>query len=404
MRQIGKQTNGETRQRGAVSLFVVIFTALLVTVISVGFVNLMIQGQRQATTDDLSRSAYDSAQAGVEDAKRALVKYSEACSNGDVETCSRFDTAFRSNSCRTLQETGIAGTTANEVLIRQEEGDEALQQAYTCVTMETDSPDYIGTLDSDKSRVIPLRGVSDFNKITLEWFMQSDLQKDDESEDVEVNLPLETDPLLPKLSEWPANRPALIRSQLIQYGTGGFQLNDFDDVKDGKSNANTLFFYPSGSIDTGPDGNFRFLADVRKSQATRTLQQVRCDKDFARFYACKATIDLPRAIGQSNDSRNAYLRLNALYSSGNNFRIQLFNGTNPVKFAGVQATVDSTGRANDQFRRIQSRVELDVSSFPYPEAAVDITGNLCKTFLVTDSPADYNAGGCDPAAYTTSGD
>lgn len=400
MRQIIQQRDERMHEKGAVSLFLVIFTALLVTIISVSFVYLMIQGQRQATTADLSRSAYDSAQAGVEDAKRALVAYSQACANGNTEVCSSYDTAFRQKECNTLQKVGIAERSAKEVIIKQQEGDEALQQAYTCVKMATESEDYIGTLDSDTSRVIPLRGVSNFNRVSLQWFMRSDLQQGENGEPVEVDLPDTSEPVLPKLVDWPKNRPALIRTQLIQYGTSGFQLSDFDNATVANSNANTLFFYPTGLAGTG-NPRFQFSDDVRRSQQTNSLQQVKCETAFTEYYACKAVIELPRAIGQNDNARNAYLRLNALYSSGNNFRIQLYNDDTLVNFAGVQAIVDSTGRANDQFRRVQSRVELDVSSFPYPEAAVDITGNLCKTFLVTDNPSDYVAGDCKPTEYTT---
>ncbi|MBI3889869.1 hypothetical protein HY312_04875 [Candidatus Saccharibacteria bacterium] len=400
-----EQKNGSSRvfQRGAVSLFVVIFTALLVTIITVSFIALMIQGQRQATSEDLSRSAYDSAQAGVEDAKRALVEYSAACTGGNVQRCTDLDQTFKQGSCRTLQDAGIANTTENEVLIKQQEGDKQLQQAYTCVKLTTDSPDYIGTLDTSTSRLVPLRGVSDFNRITLEWFMESDLQKnDDDTTPTTVTLPTTAGAQLPALADWPNNQPALVRSQLIQFGTSGFRLTDFDAAVDGKSNANTLFLYPSGAIDEGvPAGTFNFSNDIRKSQDTRNLSQVKCSNTFTAYYACKATITLPQAVGQNDAKRTAYLRLSALYGTGNNFRIQLFNNATQVNFAGVQAIVDSTGRANDQFRRVQSRVELDGSAFPYPEAAVEVTGNLCKTFLVTDNPADYNDGGCRPDEYTT---
>ena len=86
----------------------------------------------------------------------------------------------------------------------------------------------------------------------------------------------------------------------------------------------------------------------------------------------------------------------------NNFRVQLAKDGQAVSFAGVQAIVDSTGRASDQFRRVQSRVEVDTNSFPYPRAAIDITGNLCKNFMVTDNPTDYVSGStvCDPTTYT----
>ena len=72
----------DNSQRGAVALFIVIFSALLITTITVTFVRIMIQSQQQAVSNDLSASAMDSALAGVEDAKRAIVMYRTYCANG----------------------------------------------------------------------------------------------------------------------------------------------------------------------------------------------------------------------------------------------------------------------------------------------------------------------------------
>src|SRR6476661_5069543 len=60
-------------QRGFVSIFTVLMFAILMSVVLVGFVRLMIDEQQQTLQDDLSKSAYNSAQAGIEDAKRAMM-------------------------------------------------------------------------------------------------------------------------------------------------------------------------------------------------------------------------------------------------------------------------------------------------------------------------------------------
>ena len=72
-----------------------------------------------------------------------------------------------------------------------------------------------------------------------------------------------------------------------------------------------------------------------------------------------------------------------------------------VSFLGVQAQIDSTGRANDLFRRVEARVELIDTNFPYPEFAVQLTGdsdeNIEKNFWVTRncwSSDEYDASEC----------
>ena len=125
--------------------------------------------------------------------------------------------------------------------------------------------------------------------------------------------------------------------------------------------------------------------------------QVTCnDLKGTEEYACSATITLPvsvvKDITTGNIDHIQYLDLTSLYKKSN-YRITLWNGSGPakklVKFDAVQPEVDSTGRTNNLFRRVKSRVELTDINYPYPNAAIDITGNLCKDFTVTNDTKDY---------------
>ena len=76
-------TNREFK-KGGVSIFIVIMVSILVSIMSASFLRIMLRDQEQASRLDLSQSAYDSAQAGVEDAKRFLRIYKGACGGADV--------------------------------------------------------------------------------------------------------------------------------------------------------------------------------------------------------------------------------------------------------------------------------------------------------------------------------
>lgn len=398
-----------TKSRGAVSIFIVIFSTLLISTIVVGFVRLMINGQQQATAADLSQSALNSAQAGVEDAKRLLVWYGNSClgaSPSSVAACNEARTALNSGGCDTLQKAGIVGGPDDKEIVVQQTNNAAdaqLQQAYTCVKVQVDTEDYIGELRMGKSRMVALKGAGDFDRVEVEWFSQEDLKR--VADDAQVELAGLNDSSLPKLSEWNPNRPALLRAQLIQFGND-FKLSDFDKTDEGTSNAHTLFLNPA---ENGATESLSFENDERlTATATGTvgsLYNVACDQDFStttdKQYACKAIIALPAAVGQADPDRlkrTAYLRLDALYNDNTSFRIRLLNGpsmvgspsANMVQFSSVQPVVDSTGRANDLFRRIQSRVEIASSTFPFPQSSIDLSGGFCKAFRVTDNPNDYS--------------
>jgi hypothetical protein len=107
---------------------------------------------------------------------------------------------------------------------------------------------------------------------------------------------------------------------------------------------------------------------------------------IAGQYACSIDLDLPDPIGNTG-IRTGYLQLGALYNS-TKVKISLKNTNDPVKI--VAPTIDSTGRANDLFRRVKVGVSF---SGQYPRANFDISGNLCKDFAVSDT--EFFPGSCD---------
>lgn len=382
------------RQSGAVSLFVVIFAALLMTIVTVSFIQLMVKDQQQATATDLSQSAYDSAQAGVEDAKRLLLAL-QACGESTDAKCQQYRQAVADGKCSTLSDAALVGTANGETIIEQHAGDAALDQAYTCVKIALNTDDYRRPLLRDTSLIIPLTSEGQFDQVEINWFTSEDAG----GNTVALNGPGVVGlPLSPvggrwpnNTPAWPSNMPSLLRAQLIQTGES-FQYGDFDDTTDNKSNANTLFLYPSAVGSKTGD----FLLNGRRSPSTAPMP-AHCEPSFTSSikYACSMTLSLPAPKNGSLLNRGAYLRLSSLYND-TNFQLRLRNNVTGeyVEFKAVQPKVDATGRANDLFRRVEARVEL-TGSMPYPEAAVDIEGSLCKNFLITDDPGDY-VNSCTP--------
>ena len=399
-------------EQGAVSLFVVVFCALLMTVLTISFIRIMVQEQQQAAANDLSQSAYDSAQAGVEDAKRALL----LCQRGSDAVCATLDRT--TDTCESVPDalSGHSGSmsaspeTGNkEMKIQTSSGDEKLDQAYTCVKVDRTPDEYPGSLDAGASKIIPLKtGGETFDRVRLSWFAYDDLKKvgiTSRAVSLSATPSSSVAQLLPASNNtWPKNRPSLMRAQLMQFDSSGFTLDSFNSATgDDKSNANTVFLYPTRSA---APGSANFIDDKRQEQDNVTgggrLNTVRCKEDFdaapPSVYACSIDIVLPEQINTTANGRTAYLRLSGLYNA-TSYSVTLLRGTETVPFDGVIAKIDATGRANDLFRRVESTVELEPINFPYPEAAVDISGNLCKNFVVTDGTgpnSGYSVGSCTP--------
>jgi len=384
---------------------------LLISVVTIGFLRLMISNQTQATNNDLSQSALDSAKAGVEDAKRALLRYKEKCLQGG-STCTVADTnkfaqcnAANADVVDPAAVTpGKDATSVGEIKIQQTASaanDSLLDQAYTCVTVQLQTEDYEKDVDASSSDVIPLKAVGPYDKVMIQWFSTRDLS----SGSTAVTVPGAVGQK-PLDSNWANNKniPPVLRAQFMQFGSN-FTVNSFDTTAaSGQSNANTIFMYPhqSGIVSTLTNPIDLVSRDVRSNNpandspadtALNTPLPIDCVTSLANGgYACKAIIKLPDPIAGSSANRTAYLRLTAFYTHAF-FTVSLYNSANAlVKLDSVQPIIDSTGRANNLFRRVESRVGMD--DFPYPEAAVDVTGNFCKDFGVTNS--DYIDGTCQP--------
>lgn len=456
-------------RKGSASMYIVIFTTMLIAIIALSFVRVMLSESRQTTNYSLSQSAYNAALAGIEDAKVVLMKYQNCQSTGsrvNRTECARIISAMESegseNNCNLIREAHGTNSGQTETLISSSETSNtsieatarAIDQAYTCVKVNAESPDYITKLThGTSSKIIPVRvsetdgGINSINRVVFRWFSDTDAEKlagagniPDTYTVSRLNTNVTINQRTQNNSDINSLTPNRLGSELrvapylkveliqtaVRYG-----LNQFYSAKDATTNRGTLVLRPSSkgknsikNIVSSASGNEGFAASAQKRlnfPIDIKCSEVKRDGSIAGStsgYACVADIVIPRPVTSNlyNYDTETYqdLYTEAKFKERNPstmfFRIslpyrdpettvvaQLMNCASDsssidsadckvVNFQGVQPMVDSTGRANDLFRRVEARLETINTYFPYPEAALSVTDSddgVQKAFWVT---------------------
>jgi len=452
-------------KRGAASIYIVIFTTTLLGVIALSFVRIMISEALRTTNYNLSQSAYNSALAGVEDAKIALLRYQNCVNDsGFLNDCYKYTKAFdtqaasdeTSQNCDIVRELlGYLGAEDNETIIQTDNASnggqntkkgsaEAFDQAYTCVKITSHTNDYIATLNnSNPTKLVPIRASTDalqksINRIELEWFSLDDYRTVSTGTDVNAKWyhslasgnpqgSLVNSYIYEKTNDHYKNNfidtnekdgmvPPTLQATFMQTNTS-FTLDEFYARNGSNTNRGTLMLRPSTANDAStvlPQNSLAYSAN----KSFNTPIDVKCENLLSATnpanYSCRASVTLPapyRGLSEGRNRSTSFVLLNLPYGvPSTEVRIKMYSchdvtaGTNDeyeengttktncqtIKFAGVQPIVDSTGRANDLFRRVEARIELVDTYFPlsnYALAMTDPSNNegISKSFYVTNT-------------------
>jgi hypothetical protein len=380
-------------QQGFVSIFSVIFFAMLSSVITVGFIRIMVMEQQQALDNDLTARALSAAEAGVEDAKRAIAFYA-----GLPDTDTRkadAAAALNSTTCNAINSSVLfqtsLGVRADGVISDTNHQD----MKYKCLSVNLKTPDYEGYLAAaDDTVTIPLVSDGDLKGMTLRWHYSSVATSSDSDGPV-ANLPTAGNTRFPTQKNFAytaagvaKNTPAYIRLQLIGVPkTTSFNMQDIDQ------RSRTVFVAPTT---TGVSSLDLQTADSRPTDGTFYKDGT---KDIPVPASCNTTdqyaCSIPLVMPADSASTNYYLRITALYRGNTHIKLDsLTDGTTPLSFQNVQPVIDSTGVAADVFRRIQVRTNFPGVNFDAPRYGLESGQTLCKDFAITD--AGYIAGSCTP--------
>lgn len=401
-------------KKGAASFYIVAFSTLILMIVAASFAAVIISEVERTSNNDLSQSAYDSALAGVEDAKLAYYNYlnckaqgieAQAPDNNGTLDCKEIiwyvETETEETNCDMISEilgrTGGESKAAQIIETNTPDVDNNMQQFYTCATMNDTLDDYTATLGSNMIKVVepkfdPDAGVhaSNINSIRISWFSKKDAENlgytdyTNFSKTAGVTFPSltasATGGLAPK-----ASAPPTISLALVQ-AAEGFSVDDFDTTEGSRTNRGMLYLVPTNdeSAEEGThasyikaENNYIDAEDGFLKSNDKTKENlpflVTCNDD--NEYYCSATIILPKPIGGERADDAFMLVMGLPYGRPDTtISLEFFtdNGessiSNPdapesrVQLKGVQLEVDSTGKANDMYRRVTARLEESDSS------------------------------------------
>lgn len=390
-------------KKGAASFYIVAFSTLILLIIAASFAAVIISEVTRTSNDDLSQSAYDSAMAGVEDAKLAFYNYRN-CKAGGGNDCKNILEIMEEADCSMVGKMLGRIDEDGAVSITESSAKNNMSQAYTCVKINTSLEDYRGTLSQGSQIKVVKVKFSDYeidgketkvtadmiNSVRISWYSGDNaVASGFEYSNIDNN-----GVIFNGLSENKAAAPPTISLALIQTGPT-FNFDDFAETRGEQTNRGMIYLVPTnnttwasrtvGDNSIGTNGNkipkSAFLKSNSKT-ASNLPYAVSCGNNTDADFACSAMVDLPKPIGGTRGDETFYFVVGLPYGKPTaDFALEFFcngicstvetetitdengntitetEGSTQAKLEGVQIEVDSTGRANDLYRRVQARLE-----------------------------------------------
>lgn len=411
-------------RKGAASFYIVAFSTLILVVLAASFAMTVIAEVAKTSNDELSQSAYDSAMAGIEDAKLAYSNYLRCIKNGAVAaapngdgqvSCGEIVYWMRNPDCYMVGHIlgRIRDNETGEVVIGDAVSTSAsvTNQAYTCAKINTTLADYRSTLSSSSQiRVIRAHfegGITadSIKSVRFSWYSIRP--------DVSLNYSNIADisgwrPVFRTAYDASVAVPPTVELRLVQTANS-FSISDFSTTSGGNTDRATAFLVPAGNVDaatiSGSDyGYGAWNGSANKISAselanTNTQSQpsnkpfvVYCPAAGTGEFACSVTMDLPNPVNGSRNNDTFMLVVALPYGQPDtDFAVEFLCAdgatcstmtvagsevnTNQANITDSQVSIDSTGRANDLYRRVETRFETMDTSFPFPYYAIQVLGS-----------------------------
>lgn len=337
------------QQDGIVSLIVTMIMMIVISLIVIGIAQVTRHNSRESVDQQLSAQAYYAAETGINDA----VKYLQAnpLYSSSTQDWSQCDNFYSNNF--TAGQNQLDGSNV----------------AYTCLLVNTHPPSLQQSPLNEGSDVVwPLidGAGKKIKTLTFAW-------KNDQSVAATKNQNCPTAPSLPAVTAWKCSYP-ILRVDLTR-GTSAVNQSDFTS----NTATGTVFMHPST---TGAGSNTGSFSYANKG----TLVTTKCNTGTK---LCTMKLTMP------NDSTGYYARIATLYGNSDSITVTGTDTSGAMSFTGGQAVIDATGRAQDELRRVQVHVPLNISgnTSPLPQNALQGTGTICKLLSVEPGKTTDNCVG-----------
>ncbi len=330
------QLKQQRDEAGFAAILVTLIVIGVVTLMTIGFIQVVSREGRDALDRQLSTQAFYAAETAVNDAQKLI-------SDGEITDAKE--------SC------DVPEPMWNPVLSHvSDAADDSI--AYTCVLVDFDLDSlFYQNIATEHARPIYLSGVSsdgtgtNLNEITLLWNSPDSGSTDLGASGIAFPVPggssnLGPDGLAPVLRVSITPITGLSRQALVQ-------------------NTFTTFLRPTQS---GASMTTNYTTGNPAAQGS--IQQVPCTSGNL----CDFTIT-------GLNFQNALLVVRAVYGPAD-LTVQSANG---VLLRGEQVLVDATGRASDVLRRIQVRLPA-ANRPPAASFAIEAATGICKDYLVGGGP------------------
>ncbi|PIZ62055.1 hypothetical protein COY17_03100 [Candidatus Saccharibacteria bacterium CG_4_10_14_0_2_um_filter_52_9] len=378
-----------TSEAGFSALVIAMVLVLVLSLMTVGFAQLMRREQRSALDKQLSKQAYYAAETGLNDASKAInAGYALA-----KDTCEPFSQDFID------RQTAASGWDATQKqaagFLTNNQISDNTASSYTCLTIDPapKSLEY-GSIDTEQSKAVRILGVDAAAPTTQKLIATLVISWNDSAGSAPFVTGAGT-PFKPA-SQWSRTSGSVtealapvLRIGLTPLASGFVDRNSFI------SSTYSAFLYPKGSTTatsalanypSSSYGQYKGINDsggIVEGQCNSASKPRHCNVKITGLNSTFYLLNMRSIYGK------AAVTITAYDSDGNLLRIK-----------DAQTVVDSTGKSQDVLRRVQARIPAQ-NGYDHPDFSLETTGNLCKQLQLAPNSADgTNASDisqCNPA-------